>query len=555
MDANGYFQLANAQRAAGQLDAAVESYRQTLRLAPQHADSLLNLGIVLAQSGRTGEAIESWQAVLKRNPNDADALANLGNLMRGLGRLGEALDHTRRAIALNPDRALLHSNLGYVYQQRGQLDEAIACSRHALELEPKLALTHSNLLVNLTYHGSIEPAEVFAEHRRWNARYAEPLKSQVRPHENDRDPDRRIRVGYVSADLRDHSIAYFMEPVLANHDAANVELFCYTLNPRNDAVADRLRGCGHTWRSIVGVANAQSAEMIRQDRIDILVDLAVHSGGHKLLLFARKPAPVQVTWLGYAGTTGLDVMDFRLTDPIVDPPGLTESLHTEQLVRLPRTQWCYRPPDDAPDVSPPPFERNSDDVTFGNATNLAKVTPQVIALWARAMNAASTQSRFALMSRSFADESTRQLITEAFAGHDVDASRLSLRPGGTIGDYFRFFADIDVCLDTFPFNGGTTTCHTLWMGVPVLTMTGRTSVSRVAASVLTNVGLGDLVAATPDEFVRVAAALSRDADRLRTLRTQLRDMMRTSPLCDAPAFVRDLETAYRTMWRAWCSSS
>jgi predicted O-linked N-acetylglucosamine transferase (SPINDLY family) len=302
----------------------------------------------------------------------------------------------------------------------------------------------------------------------------------------------------------------------------------------------------------MGIHDESVAEMVRKDRIDILVDLAVHTNGNRLLVFARKPAPVQATWLGYAGTTGLRAIDWRITDAIVDPPGLTESLHAEKLFRLPRTQWCYRPAANAPPPSAPPSDR-AGYVTFGNALNLAKVTPRVIEVWSAVLRAVPT-SRLSLKARSLGDESTRKLVAESFAQHGVAPERLTMEPGGDLLNYFGFFDTVDICLDTFPFAGGTTTCHTLWMGVPVVTLTERTSVSRVAASVLTSIGLKNLVAQTPEQFVHVASQLAFDADRRRELRKNLRPLMRTSPLCDGPAFARDLENAYREMWRTWCAS-
>jgi predicted O-linked N-acetylglucosamine transferase (SPINDLY family) len=415
--------------------------------------------------------------------------------------------------------------------------------------------THSNLLLNLTYHGGVEPAAIFAEHRRFNAQHAAALTraAAARPHANDRSPDRRLRIGYVSADLRDHAVAYFIEPILAKHSAEAVEVFCYACG-YEDEVTQRLRAHGHTWRSLVGVSDAMAAELIRADGIDILIDLAVHTGQHPLLLFARRPAPVQATYLGYAGTTGLDAIDWRITDAIVDPPGLSEHFHSERLMRLPRTQWCYQPPADAPDVAAaPPLVANGA-VTFGAATNVAKVSPQVIELWSQVLRA-TPGSRFAMKARSLADEATCDRLAAGFARHGIERGRLTFEPAGDIASYLNFLSTLDIALDTFPFGGGTATCHTLFMGVPVVTLVGRTSVSRVGASVLTNVGMGELIAESPEPFVACASELARDRDRLIDLRTALRPRMLASSLCDAATFVRDLEAAYRRMWREWCDST
>jgi protein O-GlcNAc transferase len=567
--AGNHYELANVLRAMGKLPQAIESYRRALAIQPDYADALVNLGIALANSGKRDEAGEAWRAALKINPRDFEALVNLVNHSRSLGRLSEAIDYARRALAIDPGSATAVNNLASVYQQQGRLDEAIAQYRRAIKLPGASIYAYSNLLLNLQYDGTFSPQEVFAEHLRWAQRYEAPLAATIRPHTNDRSPDRRLKIGYVSPDFRDHAIAFFMEPILAHHDPEQVEVFCYAAAPTIDGVTRRLQRYvrGQNWRTIFRVRDADAAEMVRRDGIDILVDLAAHTSAHRLRLFAHKPAPVQVTYLGYAGTTGMNTIDWRITDAIVDPPpaassvdsppaasaaelGLTEALHTEKLMRLPRTQWCYRPPSPAPPVAEGPARTNGF-VTFGNATNLAKITPRTLDLWARVL-VATPGSHLALKSKSFTDDATRERVTAEFANRGVSAERMTLVGGGDLADYLGFFSRIDVCLDTFPFAGGTTTCHTLFMGVPVITLVGPTSVSRVGASVLTNVGLTELIAEMPGQFVQIATDLAGDAERLGMIRQSLRERMLASPLCDEPGFVRELELAYRQMWRAWC---
>ncbi|MEO6436950.1 MAG: tetratricopeptide repeat protein [Tepidisphaeraceae bacterium] len=550
-----HFALANALRVSGQLDLAIASYHAALRLRPDFAEAHLNAGIAFANSGRREEAAKVWEDLIKLRPRDADAIANLANLYRSMGRLGEAIDLGLRSLAIAPDRSRTISNLAVCYEQQGRLDEAIACYRKAIALDPRAMFANSNLLMHLQYHDNADPAAVFAEHRQWNEKFAAPLASEIRPHQNDRSPDRRLRIGYVSPDFREHAVSFFIEPILEHHDASQVEVFCYANMPNLDAVTRRLQSHGHTWRNAVGMRDPDLGELVRSDRIDILVDLSVHTGAHRLLLFARKPAPVQVTYLGYAGTTGMDAIDWRITDAFVDPIGLSESLHSEKLMRLPRTQWCYQAPADAPPfnvppVAPPPFDRQGF-VTFGSAPNLAKITATAMDAWAEVLRQIAG-SRLALKARGLSDESTRRRFFEAFSARGIEPSRLTLEGAGDLANYLRFFAGLDICLDTFPFAGGTTTCHTLYMGVPVVTRVGATSVSRVGASVLTNVGLSDLITQTPETFVATAVALADDVVRLRELRRNLRERMRASPLCDAPGFVRDLEAAYRQMWQTWC---
>lgn len=545
------FHLANMYRALGKTEQAIEEYRAVVRQYPQLSDARINLGVALANAGKSEEAIAEWKMILEREPRAAECLANLGNMYRIMGRIAESIEYSKRALEIQPDAAQMWSNLGVAYEQQGHLEDAIIAYRKALELHP-LPGAHSNWLMALAYSGSASREETFDAHVAFDNRFIRPLAGEIRPYANDRNPDRKLRIGYVSSDLREHAIAFFIEPVLANHDREQVDVFLYHSIARPDAITQRLQTYPATWRSLVGVRNEAAAQMIRDDSIDILLDLSTHTVGNRLLLFARKPAPVQVTWLGYASTTGLSTIDWRITDPIVDPPGLTDAFHTEKLMRLPRTQWCYRPPDDAPPPSAPPSEKNGF-ITFGNPTNLAKVTPKTIEMWSAALREVPN-SRLSLKATSLADASTRQILLDAFAARGVANERIHLEASGNLREYLNFFNTIDICLDTFPFTGGTTTCHTLWMGVPVVTLIGETSVSRVGASVLTNVGLADLIADSPQRFIEIATKLAAGAERLRSLRQNLRGMMTSSPLCDGQAFARDLEAAYRQMWREWVSS-
>lgn len=544
-----HFSLANALRVAGKLDLAIEAYRAALRINPNYADALINIGIALSNSGQRSEAETHWKRALELDPNDIDATTNLGNHYRAMGRISDAIAFSERAIKIKPDATAAMNNLAFAYQQAGRLADAIATYRKLVALSPGSVYSYSNLLLNLQYDDQISPAEMFAEHRRWAEGIETPLQGTLAAHANDRSRDRRLRIGYVSPDFREHSISFFIEPVLEHHNRDQVEVFCYFAAPNADGVTKRLQSYDVQWRSIVGLRDAHAAEMIRKDQIDILVDLTVHTTAHRLRVFAHKPAPVQGTWLGYAGTTGLSTIDWRITDPIVDPVGLTEALHSEKLMRLPRTQWCYRPPDSAPEVSPGPVERNGF-VTFGNATNIAKVTATTLDCWAKVVTQ-TPGARLAIKASSFTDEATRARMFDELTRRGVAPERVSLVAGGDMANYLAFFEQIDICLDTFPFAGGTTTCHTLHMGVPVVTRVGQTSVSRVGASVLTNVGLSDLVADSSDSFLRIATALAGDRDRLRSLRGELRRMMAESPLRDAKGFIRDLESAYRQMWNAW----
>ena len=418
--------------------------------------------------------------------------------------------------------------------------------------QPDFAAAHSNLVFSMNYDAAATQQTIFAESRAWHESHAAALGRRAPGHANARDPERRLRVGYVSPDFREHSVAYFLEPLIAAHDRAAFEVFCYAQVARPDQRTERFRGLADTWRSTVGMTDADLATAVREDRIDILVDLAGHTGGNRLLAFDRRPAPVQLSWLGYPNTTGTEAIDARLTDAIADPPGPSDALHSETLVRLPNGFLCYAPTADAPAIGAPPA-RSTGHVTFGSFNALAKITPAVVAAWARILLGVPG-SRLVIKSGPLADAATRARYLEMLAAAGVDAGRVDLRAwidarSGHLGAY----ANIDIGLDPFPYNGTTTTCEALWMGVPVVTLAGDRHAGRVGASLLTRIGLAELVADTTDGYVETAVHFAGDLDGLPARRLALRDRMMSSPLCDAAGFARDVEAAYRAMWRRWCA--
>jgi predicted O-linked N-acetylglucosamine transferase (SPINDLY family) len=433
----------------------------------------------------------------------------------------------------------------------GLTQEAEQCYYRALQIRPDYAKTYHALLIAANYH-SDDPERIMREHLAWGEHHRS-LKPEENRFANPPDPQRRLRLGYVSPDFRTHSVAFFLEPLLAHHDPATVEVYAYAHVPRPDAVTERLKTRVQGWRDIHGLSDDQVADLIRQDRIDILVDLAGHTANNRLLVFARKPAPIQVTYLGYPNTTGLTAIDYRLTDALADPPGETERYHTETLIRLPHGFLCYQPPSHAPAVAPPPAAVNGY-VTFGSFNNLAKVTPKVVEVWARILKAVEG-ARVVMKNKSFSDAATRERCHEQFIRHGIERERIALRDRLTaLEDHLGLYHQIDLALDTFPYHGTTTTCEALWMGVPVITLAGHTHAARVGVSLLTRVGLPELIAQNEDDYVERAVALAQDLPRLTELRATLRQRMTQSPLCDAPAFTRNLEAAYREMWRGWCTA-
>jgi len=551
--AEAHTNLGIALRDLGQLDEAIASYRQAIRLKPNHAEAHNNLGIALRDLGQLDQAIASYRQSIRFEPNLAEVYNNLGVTLRETGRLDEAVDCCRQAIRLKPDYAEAHSNLGNALKDMGQLDEAIASHRQAMQHKPDYALAHSNLVAALLYHPGYDAATIFEEHRRWDQRYAEPLRRFIRPLANDRDPDRRLRIGYVSADFRLHSVSWFLLPLFRHHDHAAFEIVCYCDVSRCDGMTDRLRACADAWKNIVGYGDDRLADTVRDDKIDILVDLSGHTGGNHLPVFARRPAPVQVSYLGYPATTGLSAMDYRLTDSFADPPGKTESLHTERLWRLPVCNWCYGQPDDAPPVGPLPAQTGGP-IRFGTFNNFAKASPAIMDLWA-AILIATPSSCLMIKFRGLADENLRRQISQYFASRGVEAERLDLR--GYQRDFVSHldaYNQMDIALDTFPYHGTTTTCEALWMGVPVVTLAGSAHVSRVGVSLLSSVGLPELIARKPEQYVQIATNLATDLPRLAQMRRTLRPRMQASGLMDAGRFAPDIEAAYRQMWRNWCAT-
>lgn len=542
--------LGLALAAQGRFSEAEATYRAALAEAPQFSQAMVNLAQALERQNRPKEAEAEYRKALALDPASLAALVNWGNLCKDDGRTSEAMALYRKALARHPDASPALNNLANLQKDQGMVEEALALFRCAIAREPGFGNAHSNLLLTLHYAPGPSPEEIFAAHRAWGERFPPPR----RDHANTPEPGRRLRVGYVSPDFRRHPVAAFIEPVLAAHDKSRVEIFCYAVHLKPDKVTARLKGLADHWREI-GALDAQAAAgMIRADGIDVLVDLAGHTANNRLPVFALKPAPVQATYLGYPDTTGLPAMDWRITDAVADLPDEAERLHTEKLMRLPDTAFCFRKPPGAPDVGPLPMIA-AGHVTFASFNMLAKVHPALVARWAAILRAVEN-ARLILKAAPFRDEGTRAHYHRMFADHGIAAARVELR--GYIpsaAEHFALYNRVDIALDTDPYNGATTTCEALWMGVPVVTLAGRGHVGRVGATILTDLGLGALIAASPEDYSARAAALARDPARLAALRADLRPRMAASSLTDAPRFTRALEGAYRVMWRTWCAGT
>lgn len=538
---------------AGRLETAAGHFRQAVAEKPGSARMQAGLGQVLQQLGDTDGAYEAYRRSLALGMRSAWLYNNLGLVEEKMGRLSAAAETLRQALLLDPRQAQSHYNLGNVYRRQWRLGKAIDAYAQALAIRPDYARAHANLLFALNYSTAHDNRTVADAHRQWARRHADPLMPGTCP-EPRRAPsgDRRLRIGYVSGDFRFHPVSFFVEPLLACHNHDEFHITAYDTNGRPDAVTRRLRRFTDCWRDMDGASDAALKQRIEADGIHILVDLMGHTAGNRLALFARKPAPVQVTYLGYPNTTGMSAMDYRLTDAWADPAGSTESLYTEKLVRLPGAFCCYRPPVEAPDVGPLPARKNGS-VTFGCFNDPLRINPPLIAVWADILKALPG-SRLLLQNRPPDDAGVAERIRRRFSRLGIDPQRVGMAGYKPFRDHLMLYGEVDIALDTYPFNGHTNTCHALWMGVPVVTRAGGNYISRMGASLLNCIGLPELITASRRTYVSVAVELARNLSLLEKLRSALRPLITRSGLTDAVHFTRGVESAFRKMWQDRCDA-
>jgi predicted O-linked N-acetylglucosamine transferase (SPINDLY family) len=583
--AEAHNNLGNALTRQRRLEEAVAAVQRTIELRPDVAEGHNNLGNVLLDLGRPGDAEACIRRALQLRPDYVAAHYNLGNVFRVQGRLDDSIAAYTRALDLQPDYAAAHNNLGNAlrdqgrvadavasYQQtlhcdpnfvdalnnlgnalrdQGRLDEADDAYRRALQLNPDLAGVHSNLLLSLQNRPDVTLARLAAAHDEFERALAAPLRPTSRRHENSRDPERRLRIGLVSPDLFRHPVGSFTIPFVEQLDHGQAEVICYSDRFRSDELTERFRAAAATWRQVYGWSDEQLAEQIRADGIDILFDLAGHTACNRLLVFARNSAPVQVTWAGYVGTTGLSAMDYLVADRFEVPPG-AEVHYAERVLRMPDGYVCYDPPAYAPAVGPlPALQRGR--VTFGSFNAPAKIGPEVIAVWAEILRRLPA-ARLVLKYRAIDDPSIAGRLTELFARHGVAPDRIEYRGWSPVSEFLGHYAEIDIALDPFPYNGGLTTIEALWMGVPVITCPGETFAGRHSLSHLSNVGLTETIAQNTNEYVELAIALANDLPRLAGIRAGLRQRVASSPLCDGKRFADQLLQLLRNVWREWVES-
>jgi predicted O-linked N-acetylglucosamine transferase (SPINDLY family) len=576
--ADDYCNLGLVLSALGRFSESVQASQKSLSLDPLAYEAWYNMGNALRDLGQAGEAIAAYQRALSLRPDHSGSLANMGSVLRTLGRLDEAAAVLRRAIQLSPRNFQAHNNLGNALRDAGQLDAAVACLEQALSLRPEDARARGNLgnallaqgrlveaisqynraiasnpdaadiasdrLFALQFCPKFDAPAILGECRSWNDRFATALARPAPSHRH-----ARLRIGYASPDFRAHCQSLFTTPLFTNHNRQDFEIYCYADVPAPDSVTDRLRSSVEVWRNTGRMTDEAVADLIRHDKIDILVDLTMHMARGRPLVLARKPAPLQVAWLAYPGTTGLSAIDARFTDPYLDPPGAHDDWYSEKSIRLPDTFWCYDPTalttnnTPLPEPGDLPVLKNGS-ITFGCLNNFCKINNDVLQLWSRVM-LATPGSRLLLLAP---DGWSRRWAADRLAELGIAAVRVEFVAHQPRYKYLAEYRRVDIGLDTIPYNGHTTSLDSFWMGVPVITRVGVTVVGRAGFSQLSNLQLTELAAWTDDEFVSIAAALAHDTSRLAELRRTLRERMRQSPLMDGPRFARAVEAEYRRLW-------
>jgi len=535
---------------------AESSLRQALVVEPGNADASIRLAGLLCSRGLLDEAEGFLRGVVASEPGRVEAHYGLFDIHKRRGELSAAASELRQVIASAPALLPAYGELAAILLRQGRVDEALQVHAEARRRSPATGQVESNEslvlasneLFALNLSDSITEEDLFARHRSLGARLESRYPRRFARFANAAQPGRRLRVGYVSGEFRYHPVTVFAIPLLERHDRSQCEVYCYSRGAEDDEFTRQVSQCADAWRDVASLPAARIADLIHGDGIDLLVDLSGHSGVGSLEVFALQPAPVQASWLGYLNTTGMTRVHYRICDPHTDPPGLTDGFHTETLVRLPRSQWCYRPFVTLEPAGEPP-SATSGRITFGSFTQIAKLSPSTRRLWTEILRRVP-DSRLVILGAP--DAETKAALAGGFVANGIDAARIEVLGYVGLQQYFRSFDAVDIALDPSPYSGGTTTCDALWMGVPVITAPGRRPASRSAASILANVGLADCIAPDAAGYVDLAIRFARERGRIAELRRTLRARMRASPLMDEARFARDMEAAYRRMWLDWC---
>jgi protein O-GlcNAc transferase len=547
------FASADAAREAGDVKAATTLYNKALAQDAGNLYALFWLASMRHEAGDLVAAARDCESGLAIEPDQIGLLLLRGRIAHDAFDPLRALQCYQRVVELDADVPEIDAMLADQYCFLGRIDEGVAAFERALARQPDSVKLQSNRLFVLNYTSRMSPEALFDAHRAWGAAHESVIPTGPRSWPAPPDPDRRLRIGLVSSDLRQHPVAFFVEPLLRHLDRTAFDVVCFdTSLLAPDAFTERLKQCGITiWRRVGDLDDAQLAETIRMAGIDLLVDLSGHTSGHRLLVFARKPAPVQATWLGYLNTTGLTMVDYRITDNFLDPEGMTEHLHTEALFRLPHHS-CFMPAESSPPVAA--IAAPERPPTFGSINHWAKVTPEVKDTWSALLRKVP-EAKLVVIARGGQNPAMRHAIVAEFAARSVPAEQIEVCPFLALPDFLARIGQMDVTLDPFPYGGGTTTMQSLWMGVPVVTLAGSTAFARNSVGPLTLAGLGELVVRDRESYVETAAGLVRDREKLARLRSGLRPRMQASSLTNAAAFTRTMEAAFRAMWRAHCAGA
>ena len=550
--ADAHLNMGHALSQRGQLVGAIECFERARQLQPQDAKTLFCLGNAQQAANQLIAATDSYRLAIRLDPSHAPAHNNLGNTLRLQGQLDRAVSCYRRALELQPMSADAHNNLGDVLEAQGRLDEAVAEYRRAIDLKPDFVDAHSNWMLAEQYRSGVSLATLGALHREWDSRHAKALAPEAPVWANTREPDRPLKLGFVSADFGRHPVAHFSIRFLEQIDSRQFTTCLYSNRATPDDMTERFRQAGDVWHDVCRTSDTDLDALIRADQIDILFDLAGHTRGNRLLVFARRPAPIQISWIGYGGTTGLTAMDHLLADRFHVPPE-DDSYYQERVIRLPQAHVCFDPPADAPAVTRlPALEQGV--ITYCSFNNPAKITPQVVAAWAEVLERVP-RSRLVLKYQGLDESNTQGRYVSLFEQHGVKATRLEFQGKSPHPEMLGEYNRADIALDPFPFCGGMTTCLALWMGVPVVTLPGETFAGRQSLSFLSHLGLTATVAQGLADYVQRAVQLAQDLDALAQLRSQLRSRVSESPLCDGERFAVQLGGELRHLWRSWCQRS
>jgi protein O-GlcNAc transferase len=552
VDVKDLLRRADALRENSDPAAALHLYQKALEVNPKCLHAMYWLATLYEEAGDLLAAKQFCERGLAIDPDQIGLLLRIGNVaIRALDPIF-ALQCYERVAKLDPEVPDLDALMADQYCLMGRIEEGVAAFDRAIARRPDAVTLQSNRLFVLNFSKLLSPVELFEEHRRWGELHQSKARTVLKTESAPRNPEKRLRIGYVSPDFRDHPVAAFFEPVLEAHDKDAFEIFCFDTSPATeDSVTARLKRSADVWQSVADLGDQALTDTIRKSEIDILVDLSGHTKGNRLLMFALKPSPIQATWLGYLNTTGLTAMDYRITDGYLDPAGETEHLHTETLCRLPHHS-CFRPSPQSPPVSALPATTTGH-ITFGSMNQWPKVSDEVKDVWASLLKRVD-RSRLLIVARGGQNPVFRDRIIGEFVLRGIEAARILVSPALDFLPFLELFSEVDISLDPFPYGGGTTTMQSLWMGVPVVTLRGATAFARNSVGLLSEAGLEQLVARSPSDYVAAAAELAGNLTQLSEMRAGLRERVAASCLTDARQFSENLESAYRSMWRKHCAA-